>query len=240
MDRFCINCGSPLGPTGVCPNCGCVAPPEPAPKKKKGKLILILAAVLLAALLILILLFVLGVFSSDPSGKPGKPLEDTLEPVSAEEYFAQMGTITGRKPAKDVGLKTEAEAVRAFAARGFDSPVTAYFSADGDYLGELEVSDGGSDRHPYYETTFALSDGAVWTVVLMGESFYAVPVSFNAESRWDAPRTLSESGSYLVYDDRENAFCTLDPKEDGLVLKRVDRIDAETLDGLDAWEVDDL
>lgn len=244
MNRFCVNCGTPLGSADRCPRCGYAAPPQPAPKgKKKGKLILLIVAAVAVVAVIPLVLYFLGVFSGPgpSSDKPGKIVEDTLERLDTEEYFSDVGRITDRESAADAALKTEAEALKAFAARGFgDVTVTARFNARGDYLGEVEISSGSSEKHPYYEASYMTPYGAVWTITLMGDAFYAEPISFNADGQWDAPRTLSETGRYLVYDDQENTFCTLTLKEDARVLKRIDRIDAETLDELDRWEVDDL
>lgn len=264
MDQFCIQCGTPLGPTGVCPKCRFAAQPAPAPvvqvsqqpapqppQKKKNKTILILIAILGAAA------FGIGLFSigkaaglfggSDnrpggrPGGDPGDVPEITVTRPAAEDYLAGYGDITHRKPVKSADLLTEAEAVREFAARGFEGvTVTACYDTDGTYTDNREVSADGKEKHPYYSAYYLTPEECLWTLFLMGDVFYAEPISFNAVQRHDGPIVLSETGKYVTYDGKENAFLTLEPKDDNLILKRVDRIDAATLDELDAWEVADL
>ena len=50
---------------------------------------------------------------------------------------------------------------------------------------------------------------------------------------------VSESARYLTYDGKANAFFTVEPDPDALFVKQVARIDAETLDNLSLWEVDE-
>lgn len=246
MDRFCGKCGSPVGSADRCPNCGWVMPTDPAPKEKEKKkaktkpktklILMIAAAVVLVALLVLGAVLLFGSSKAESREDPG----ETLARPDAEAYLSEYGDITDRVSAKRAPQLTEAEAVRAFAARGFsDVTVTADYNTEGVWLDKQEISREGAEKHPYYEARYLTPDEIFWTVTLVGDTFYAVPTGYNLEYGWDVLHMVSETGSFRSYDSRTNMFYTISPQPSALVLKRVERIDAETLDGLRAWEVDE-
>lgn len=201
----------------------------------------------LTALAAGIALILVGLINTLLSGKNktaeetgGNPTE-TLEPVDMEDYLSGFGRVTGQEPAKKAGLLTEAEAAREFKARGFTvEPVTASYTADGEYTDVQEISADSKNKHPYYETYYRSSSGVIWGIVLMGDTFCAEPITYNADTIWDVPHELSESGIFTAYDGSSNAFYTVSPDEDALIVKRIDRIDAGTLEELGAWEVEEL
>lgn len=256
MERFCGNCGTRLGTAERCPKCGYAAPPAPAPaaapkkKKKKAKLILILVAFLLAALLITSALHCFGIVNLPLLGKvlgavgiypvngPRNVPEEEVERPAAESYLSEFGSVTGREIARTAALRTEAEAFREYAARGFtDLTITASYDADGDYLGNVEISRDGTEKHPYYEARYLTPDNVLWTVTLTGDMFLAEPVSYNAWGNWEIPHVLSETEGFRTYDGQTNTFYTMTPDPAALVIKRVVRIDANTLNTISAWEV---
>lgn len=246
MARFCGNCGAQMGSEDRCPSCGWSMPTAPAqnqsvkPKKKPKKLIWILAAGLLAALAILLALHFLGVLKL-PLPEGGSVAADipreTWTRPAAEDYLSSYGSVTGQESAKGALLLTEAEAVRAYADRGFaEVEIRTCYDANGNYFDDRAISDDSSEKHPYYETYFRTEEDTIWTVTLMGDSFYATPVSYNAVEL-GVPRVLSETEVFRSYDGQANAFFALEPDPEVLVLKRIDRIDAATLAEMRAWEV---
>ena len=236
MARFCGQCGAPLGNSDRCLRCGWTAPPVSVPKKrKKAVLFWLLFGGLLAVLLILGT--VLGVVLA--RRKKRTVPTGSAEWPPAEEYLSELGSISGRKSASAAALRTEAEALREYAARGFaDAELTACFDVNGGYLGEQPVS-GGREKHPGYAAIYRTPDGVFWNVVLTADRFFAHPLSYNAEGRWSAPHVLAETGDFLSYDDETNTFYTVEPDAAGLVVKRVGRIDAATLDAMSAQEVNE-
>lgn len=254
MERFCGNCGARLGKADRCPNCGWAAAPAPAPapkkKRKKAKLILLLIAVLLGALLIASALHCFGLVELPLLGKalglvgiypvdgPKSIPEQKAERPAAENYLSEFGTVTDREIAKTARLRTEAEALRDFAARGFqDLTVTASYNADGDYLGSRTVTADSAEKHPVYEARYLTPENTLWTVTLVGDLFFAEPVSYNAAGYWKVPFVLSETENIRSYDGDTNTFYTMTPRADALMIHRIARIDAETLNLLHAWEV---
>jgi len=243
VDRICQNCGRPLGTGDRCPTCGMPAPLAPTPHKKRKPILILL--ILVAVLAIGVALFFLIrslIGSGGGSGDgPRTVVENDLKRPGAEEYLADLGSVASRQPVRSSDLLTEAEALRAFAARGFEGmPVTAPYDPEGNYLGEREISPDGKEKHPYYSAYFLNSDEELWALTLMGDGFYAEPVTYNSNRNYGGPFVLSETGEYVTYDGKENVFLTLTPKEEGLQLKRIGRIDAETLEELDRWEVAEL
>lgn len=269
MYRFCGMCGNPLGNDSRCARCGWSAdslnaPDSSAPgaeppnkkghsdipsqnkkptKKKKTKkkskilFVIIPAAVLVAALAAVVVLNALGIINLFK--KPNN--SEIVYRPSPEEYLKDIGKITDKESAKKVDLLTEAEACREFSKRGFkDAPINTYYNTKGDDIGIYEISDDSKDTHPYYETYYRTDSGDLWTVILMGDVFYARPVTYSAENCWDVPHILSEKDSYWIYDGKENSFYTVKLDKRALELKVVDRISANTLDDLDAEKVDEL
>lgn len=247
MAQYCGKCGSRLDSSGRCPNCG-LSPAPDSVKKKKRHPILVLIVFLLLALVIACALQLYGVIHVDKLQElldltglshvqlPGSSASESFGRPSAEEYLSELGAVGEPRPAGRANLLTEEEALRAFAARGFENvTVTACYDTNGTYLGDQEISPSGTDRHPYYEAGYLTPDGVIWTVTLMEDGFYAEPLSYNAAGVWEVSRTVCESGSFLTYDGAANAFFQVTPDPQAMVLKRVDRIDAETLDQL-TWE----
>lgn len=206
-------------------------------KKKKNILpVIIPIAVVLTGLIVVFALNFFGVIHLF-----GKNTAETLKRPSAEEYLSEVGDVSDKEPADEDDLFTEAEACREFSKRGFkDVEIVAYYNTDGEHIGTLTISPDSREKHPYYEALYKTPSNVVWTVVLMGDSFYAEPLSFKAGDVWDTPHMVSEMEDYRVYDGEANAFFTVEPDDDALELKLVDRIDAVTLNGLDAKGVDEL
>lgn len=248
MAKYCKNCGKQLDPSGRCLNCGWYE--QPAPRKRKrhvlSKLILLLVIVFVAACALQYfqvihvdqLQEVLNLVGLSKTGASGVSGPSDYNRPSAEEYLSDLGTVGDSRGAGKAKLLTEAEACREYAARGFENvTVTACYDKDGNYLGDMEISDSGTEKHPYYEAGYLTPDGAIWIVTLMEDSFFASPFSFNAAGVWNVSHTVCENGSFFTYDGAANAYYQVTPDPNALVLKRVDRIDAETLDQLTPEEV---
>ena len=252
MNRFCPKCGFMLGAAETCPKCGTAvasayASPQPAvsaatapaaapnhEKKKNPHLVLIIviiSAVVLLSILCLILFF------GKCSGRSRGSSAEIPERPAAEEYLSEIGGITGRKGAKSVRLLTESEALKEYEARGFTGvTVTACYDENGKLTGEQEIT-GGRGKHPYYEAYYRDTSDVLWNIILMGDSFYAEPMEYNSRMTWRVPHTFSETGDFVSYDGAENAFFTVTPDPEVLVVTRLSRISAETIDFLNTGEV---
>ncbi len=257
MSQFCVKCGHQLQPDGRCGNCGWTpmagsAPPASVPpriprKKNTGWLRWLLLSLALLVLTAGIVLTLVGVIKTVRQAKEGngntanagKTADETTEAYDAEKELEKIGRVTDKESAKKRSLLSESEALQEFEDRGFtENPITYCYNADGEFIGRQELESGGSARHPVYETYYETPDGVVFSITLEGDIFYASPLSW--QDYWSVPHMISESEDYVHYDSAEHMFYEVDLDKDVLILKRIRKIDTETLDELTAWEVDEL
>ena len=76
------------------------------------------------------------------------------------------------------------------------------------------------------------SNEELWTIIVLNGCIMANPVSFNVESDLGVQLIIAESDVISCYDSQTNMFYETIPNETELIVKVVDRIDAETLDSL--------
>ena len=125
--------------------------------------------------------------------------------------------------------------------RDFDNTdITYAYSIDGEYTGDAEIGDGQSVKHPMYRTVYVTEKGVAWCVFVINDKIFANPVSYNLESDRESELVLSETETITGYDDETNQFYVTIPKSSEVILKVVDRIDAETLERLTIEEIDKL
>ncbi len=270
MSRYCPNCGHELGSDVRCPNCGRSLTSEPVPKmqmppdsgqqttvppvsaqekKMPGWLKWLMFGAALAAITAGMILVLVGLIQTirqgrEKGGTDGSPdgtAEETAEPYAVREEVEEYGRITDEQSAKKAAMLSEDEALQEFRRRGFSAnPIKVYYSEDGRFTGGQEIESGGKEKHPFYETYYETPDEVVWTVTLMGDTFYAAPMNWYTEKDWSIPHVISESEQFITYDGDRHVFYTMKPDENRLIVKHIDRIDDETLNGLDEWEVDEL
>ena len=109
----------------------------------------------------------------------------------------------------------------------------------GDYSEATEISQGSSTKHPTYQTYYVSKNGDVWTIFMINGAIMANPVSYNIQSDLDAQVILSESNTVMSYDGTTNGFYETIPNKSSLIVKTVDRIDAETLENLTIGAIDE-
>lgn len=172
--------------------------------------------------------------SSDASEAP---LSAPAQPaIPAEEsYYQENGEIVrivDVNTSEDV--PTEEEVMTLLSARGFvDFPVTFDYAMDGAYVGEEEIVGDAATKHPMYQTFFITENQELWTVI-------ANPVSYNLESTRAAQLLISESQEITSYDSHTNKYYVTIPKESAVIVRTVEKIDAETLNQLTCEEIDRL
>ncbi len=259
MARYCKKCGRKLDAAGRCTKCGWseqavpvrTVAEVPAQKKKGGlgKLLVFLSVVFLIVCALQYfdvvnlqffgeVLDSAGLKSRGNTGSTGSAEQVLFNRPAAEDYLAEIGTVTDKKAASGSALLTEAEAVQAFAARGFANlEITASYDANGNYSTAYAVSASGTKKHPSYEAVFRAENGKFFVITLVGGQFFVNTISFMEENRWDKPHILSETGDYLAYGGKTNTFYTLSPNSDKMVIRKVERIDKAALSGLSAKEV---
>lgn len=165
------------------------------------------------------------------TGKPTMP----ENPSNADEYyFSNSEVLEVRNAADSNNLLTETLAKTLLEDRGFtDYPAFYEYTLDGSYMGETEISET-VDKHPMYLTYYISSSDEVWTIYIIDGEIYANPASFNLESNLSALMLVSEAAEIISYDDDSNRFYVTIPYDASMIVKIVERIDSETLDGLTA------
>ena len=164
--------------------------------------------------------------------------------TSAELYYedhSELIDIIEMEAADDVLTETQAKSVLEELGFGQELdadgnfigyPVTYNYSISGDYTDETEVSDGSMDKHPMYQTFYLSENREGWMIYIINGEVFANPVSFNLESDLDALFLVSTTETLTSYDNATNMFYETIPYASEVIVEIVDRIDAETLDGL--------
>jgi len=155
-------------------------------------------------------------------------------------FFHANSEIVSQIPAASAG-RTETQANVNLRDRGFmNMPITVDYKMDGTYTGKQEISTTGTEKHPIYTTTFVTTNGNIWVIMEINGDVFALPLSFNQERGNAVPIILSETETITSYDSASNQFFVTKPDESVYTVKVVERIDAETLDALTRWEVEQL
>lgn len=165
-----------------------------------------------------------------------------IEPLDAEEYFQQNSQVIEEINANDSNeVLTEAETVKTLAERGFkDVPITTEYTIDGIYNDACEISDSSTIKHPIYETYYVTEKTELWTIMVINGDVMAIPVSYNLQSALGVQVVISESTSVTSYDSSTNKFYKNVPNESVMIVKVVEKIDAETLENLTIEVIDAL
>ena len=176
-----------------------------------------------------------------------EPTEGSLpkpeNPSEADDYYWDNAeeVISVMDVNESENVPTEAEVTDILKERGFvDFPITCEYAMDGTYNDEDEITDGSVEKHPMYETYYVSAAGEVWAVSVINGQIIANPASFNLESELESQLLISESEKIISYNDESNKFYETIPKKSAVIVKTVDRIDAETLDRLTIEEINNL
>lgn len=179
---------------------------------------------------------------------PNSSPENTAEPTAsldqddyetAYEYYSNNAEIIKEEKVQESkDVLSEADAISILHERGFTTyPITYAYDALGNYCGDTEADEVSANKHPMYNTFYVSSIGEVWTVYLIGNAIFAYPASFNLETESAKQVIVSESTEIVSYDDASNTFFVTIPSERATIVKVIERIDAETLDGLTREEL---
>lgn len=179
-----------------------------------------------------------------PTPEPTEgPLPKPENPSEADDYYWDNAeeVISVMDVNESENVPTEAEVTDILKERGFvDFPITCEYAMDGTYNDEDEITDGSVEKHPMYETYYVSAAGEVWAVSVINGQIIANPASFNLESELESQLLISESEKIISYNDESNRFYETIPKKSAVIVKTVDRIDAETLDRLTIEEINNL
>lgn len=169
--------------------------------------------------------------------------EETEPAISAEEKFYQENGEILRTVDVNTSddVPTEEEVMTLLSARGFvDFPITFDYGMDGAYVGEEEITGDAATKHPMYQTFFISENQELWTIFVINGAVIANPVSYNLESTRETQLLISESQEITSYDSNANKYYVTIPKESAVIVRTVDKIDAETLNQLTCEAIDRL
>ncbi len=171
-------------------------------------------------------------------------ISETREPEPLAEdvdaYFRERGEIIGKTEATaSQEVHTEAEVISELKDRGITQySVTAEYSLNGAYFPARESSETSGTKHPVYETYYVAANGDIWTISEINGRIYAYPVTVNMKMKPGMALIVSETNTIMSYDSRNNCFYETIPDPSALLVKTVERIDAETLERLSTERVD--
>ena len=178
----------------------------------------------------------------NPDNEEADSLTYEVTPPDADSFYEDNSTIVSEKNVLDSDtVLTESKAFITLEERGFSEyPITTEYSMDGEYSEATEISTSSSTKHPIYQTYYISPNEELWTIIVIDNVVMANPVSYNAQSNLDVQVIISESDVVMSYDSTTNKFYETIPSESSLIVKTIDRIDAETLDGLTIGAIDGL
>ena len=164
--------------------------------------------------------------------------ELTLPEFDAESYYAELGDVRSVIKAEDSDdVRTEKAVTADFKERGFTDSITTPYSMDGKFLDGAEISADSTQSHPVYETYYQSSEEVLWFISEVNGVIMAKPLTYLNKTP-EKPIVLIEGDSVTAYDSSMNSFFEIVPSN--YILKTVDHIDVETLDGLTLREVEKL
>ena len=160
-------------------------------------------------------------------------------PTEVDEYYwsnSKVMDVVKVKESKDT--LTDKQAVSLLENRGFDDYIViSDCTMEGEIIDEAEIEKTSSAKHPMYETYYTSKTGEIWTIFIINGKVYANPVSFNLESDLGAQLLLSEDDMLTSYDDTSNQYYVTKPNRSAIILKTVEKIDANTLDTITSEEL---
>lgn len=166
----------------------------------------------------------------------------TVEHPDADEYYKNNSDILSTEKASSSNtILTENEVYKLLAERGFSNcPITTTYSATGEYIEAVEISNNSSEKHPIYELAYTTANGEIWSITVVNNIITAFPMNYNFKHNKSTQVILSEFEYMISYDSVKDKFYKTIPHDDVLRLKMVVRIDADTLEKLAFGDIDKL
>lgn len=203
-------------------------------------------------LAITMILFLSSCSDSDDSGFYSDSFESEEDPADddyaalfedyfdAEAYFLNNSTIISTIDiTESENIHNESDTYYNLTDRGFsDTAIIADFDMNGEILEDAVISNTSSDNHPCYTTSYIASTGETWIINEINGIVMAMPSAYNMEQ--EIPVIITETGTVMSYDLYGNRFYETIPNESEMIVKTVDRVDADTLEKLTAEEIEAL
>ena len=206
-------------------------------KKNRTPIIIGLCAVVLALIGSAIFVVIkLAGLDKKSSVENSIPPEYTMETVDPQKYYEEKSEIKSVIPVNEYEKTlSEKEVIQELQNRGFtDVSITTQYSIKGDVIETTEPSPNSSEKHPMYRALYSSKSGEMWSILVVGDKFMAIPLTFNSQLKDSAPVRVSEDGEILTYEISNNSYYKTVPHNTELRVRKVDRIDAATIDSLTA------
>ena len=150
----------------------------------------------------------------------------------ADKYYnenAEVVSVTKANESADV--LSDQEVTNLLLDRGFDMGlIFTDYDIYGNYLDEMEVENKSDEKHPIYKMLYESKSELLWNVYIINGAVFAYPVSYNLVSDRQAVLLITETDTVISYDYLSNQFYETIPKESSVIVRKVDKIDKETLD----------
>lgn len=108
------------------------------------------------------------------------------------------------------------------------------YTMNGDYIGDTDILDNSTEKHPMYQVFDKSKAGEMWVIYVVSGEVFANPLSFNfGTTGLDAEVLVieeSNSGKLASYYGKTNSFYVTIPKDTAVFTKAVEGITADTLD----------
>lgn len=176
----------------------------------------------------------------EKESKVGYEEDYKVTPPDAKAYFSNNSKILKETEANEsANVRTEAETCDDMMERGFtEYPIVTEYSMNGEFFDSVEVDVQSTVKHPIYQTEYFSESRELWEIIIVNGMVMANPVSYNIQSGLEVQVIISEHNSITSYDSTTNKFYETIPNKSALLVIIVDRIDAETIDGLTKGEID--
>jgi len=160
----------------------------------------------------------------------------------ADEYYnenAKVISVTKAKESDDV--LSEQEVANLLFERGFNTEtVVADYTMNGEYLDEAKIDEDSNEKHPIYKMLYGSKSEILWNIYVINGVVSAYPVSYNLVSNRQAVLLITETDTVTSYDYTSNQFYETIPKESVMIVRKVSKIDKETLDNLTVGGLSEL
>lgn len=165
-----------------------------------------------------------------------------VEHPNAEEYYRNNSNVLKEiNVLESSSVLSEIEVCQYLKDRGFSNrPITTSYSMNGEYFNAVEISNNSSEKHPIYEMNYITKNGQLWIISIINDSITAYPASYNVATDQKVHVILSEMDYVTSYDSEVNKFFQTIPYETELIVKKVEKIDANALEQLEFGEIDEL
>ena len=162
--------------------------------------------------------------------------------IDADAYYEQNSKVLfSIESGKSKDVLSEKEIISDFEDRGFFYiSFTKDNYANNEFIDTTEIDSDSEEKHPEYRTYYSTDNGEFWTIISTNGKVVANPVSYNMQSELSVQVIISESESICCYDNHTGKFYETIPNSDVLIVKVVEKINADTLDSLTVEEIDKL